>query len=113
MITPLRTSLSMHAFSSSFFRQIQEESLLNEFDLFSSSDFSDGVRNFHFSNIWIQHWEITTAFAFIGWFGYTFYANKSMRKLDDLTQYKDLQKRIRLFILIFLTIFWRNIDNAI
>ena len=113
IMSPLRAALSIHAFSSSFFRQIQEESILNEIELLSSNDFLNGISNFHFSPTWIHNSEISFVFVCIGVFGYSFYSSSSMSKLNQLVEYITLQKQIRLMFLVFLMIFFRNVENAI
>jgi len=112
-VSPLLVALSVHAFSSSFFRQIQEESILNEIELLSSNDFLNGISNFHFTSTWIHNSEISLVFVCIGLFGYSFYSSSSMQKLNYFVEYISLQKQIRLIFLVFLMIFFRNVENAI
>lgn len=124
-LSPLRIVLSAHAIASAVLRQLKEESFQKQLDSFtySSSALYDKLLGnisplpIHFTKQEILN--ASNAFCLcmfvLSWIGYDYYnsTNSSMYKLNNLTEFKELQSKIRIVILVITFIFLRNIENAI
>lgn len=123
-MSTLRNILSIHAFASTVLRQIKDELLQKQVELFISPstfyeklfDLSTTDPIIHF----VLHLFTAENAFYMGVLisscvGYEYYNSPkyAMYKLNDLFEYKELQKKIRILCLVFVIILFRDVDNAI
>jgi hypothetical protein len=124
-ISPLRIVLSSHAVASMVLRQFKEESFQKQLDAFtyySGSLYDNFVGNitppvFHFTKQEILNTSNACCLLLFiaSWIGYDYYnsTKSSMYKLNNLEEFKELQSKIRIVIMVLTFVFLRNIENAI
>ena len=116
IIPTLKHLLTLHAFSASALQELRNESIQYEMQLLSSDEFSNGVDSgMQFSQSFVYHGAFYGACLFIGWTGlYTFYGpNSTLTKLKDIQEFEGSKKKIKSVIILFICLFFRNLENAI
>lgn len=123
--SPLRIVLSSHAVASAVLRQFKEESFQKQLDTFAyySNNVYDKVfgiiayPSLHFTKEEILNTSNACCLLLFiaSWIGYDYYnsTKSSMYKLNNLAEFKELQTKIRIVIMVLTFVFLRNIENAI
>lgn len=124
--SPLRIVLSSHAVASIVLRQLKEESFQKQLDAFtyySNTVYDKLLGNiahpsFHFTKQEVLNTSNACCLLLFiaSWVGYDYYYNStksSMYKLNNLEEFKELQSKIRIVIMVLTFVFLRNIENAI
>jgi hypothetical protein len=124
-LSPLRTMLSLHALSSTVFRQVKDEIFQKQLDILTSpNSFYEKMFGLftttpfvHFSlhNIVTKEHIFYVCLFISSWIGYEYYNSPkySMYKLNEFFEYKELKQKIRILLLMLVIIFFRDIENAI
>ena len=117
MITsPIRLLVSLHALGSSTLQEVQQESMEQELQLLTSDELSKAVvHGFHLNSHLIQNGVLCTTALFMAYFAFQkIYGPKSaLYKLNSIEGYPETQRKIRMAIILFFVLFFRNVENAI
>lgn len=104
----VRSILSVHAFASTVYKQVQDEIFQHQFDVLVLSD-----------NLQLEPLMRDVSFSLIGILvavmGYNMYfsPNSSLYKLQELIEYNNMRRPLRVLGFVFVLVFLRDIQNAI
>lgn len=116
VFAPIRNWISFHAFGASALQELRNESLEQEIHLISSHAFSNCIAdNMHFSDIIIQENTLYCFCLMIGYLGFKelYGPTSSLSKLRHIPEFEEKKKMFRFTFVMFLVLFFRNIENAI
>lgn len=104
----LRNILGVHAFASTVYKQVQDEIFQHQFDVLVMTDklqLEPFMKDISLSLIGIL----------IALMGYNMYfsPNSSLYKLQELIEYNNMRRPLRVLGFLFVVIFIRDIQNAI
>ena len=114
--SPIRMLISLHALGSSTLQEVQQESMEQELQFLTSDELSKAVMNgFHLNSHLIQTGAFCTAGLFMAYYAFqNIYGPKSaLYKLNSIDGYPEAQRKIRMAIIVFFMLFFRNVENAI
>ena len=104
----VRSILGVHAFASTVYKQVQDEIFQHQFDVLVLSD-----------NLQLEPLMRDVSLSLIGILvavmGYNMYfsPNSSLYKLQELIEYNNMRRPLRVLGFVFVVVFLRDIQNAI
>jgi hypothetical protein len=104
MFRGVRTALNCHAFTYSLTQTVRYEVLQHEISIL----YSDNNTLLLFENT-----APVFFLAYLTWFSVSNFNEMKIKKLDEISEYKNTRTMARMSLLIFIHIFFRNIENAI
>ena len=109
----VRSTLNLHAFTYSVANTLRYEVLQRQIEMISAVD----VSTFHSSSSVSALLSDTTpliCLACLSWFSLKYSTANKVKKLDTISEeYKNARKIVQASLLIFVHIFFRNVENAI
>lgn len=111
-----RSTLSIHAITSSLLSQLKKDTFQKQLELlFTSNALNNNILDHCTNNELLKLYILNTLIFIFAWWGYEIYnsPNSPLCKLNKFTDYKEKQKVIKIFILTIIFIFFRNVENAI
>jgi hypothetical protein len=118
-LNTLRTTLSIHAFLSSICLQIKKETFQKQLEIIIHSNILNNGIIIHIPCFndrgLIFSYVLNIGIFLIALYGYEIYNSpkSTLNKLNNFSDYKEMQKQMKIFLLIIVFIFLRDIDNAV
>ena len=99
----VRTALNCHAFTYSLTQTVRYEVLQHEISVLYSDD----------NMLLFENTAPVIFLTYLTWFSVKHFNEMKMKKLDEISEYKNTRTLAKMSLLIFIHIFFRNIENAI
>jgi hypothetical protein len=119
-LNTVRSTISLHAITSSVLNQLKKDTFQRQIEIiFNSNIFNSNILNNGLSipcdNEILKVYILNTLIFVLAWWGYERYASRKsvLYKLNNFIDFKEKQRIIKMFILVIIFIFCRNVENAI
>lgn len=113
----VRSTLNLHAFVYSLTKTIQYEVFQKEIEILSAVDVMKGSSNNNEfkldGTVLLENTTPIICLVCLSWFSLKYLNEQKIKKLDTIAEYKDARKLMQVSLLIFVHIFFRNVENAI